>query len=85
MELESAGDVRSMEERGFFPGSEMEFRFWEAKLKDLENVREQLFGQDIQKLVRVLEITQSSYLNGIQSLLSDLDQGLVYRCDLDSG
>jgi|TARA_B110000977_G_scaffold91364_1_gene121243 dynein heavy chain len=66
---------------GNYPGPLAELEFWSDKAGNLNAIHEQLCGAEIRKVVRVLEMTQSSYYPAFKRLCEDVGKSRVEAND----
>lgn len=50
-----------LKEQGQYPGPLVEVNFWTERAANLNSVHDQLAGEKIQKVVKVLELAKSTY------------------------
>ena len=60
------------QEAGAYPGPLSELNFWTERAANLNSVHEQLTGDKIQKVVRVLELAKSTYFPAFQRLFQEV-------------
>ncbi|GBF97683.1 flagellar outer dynein arm heavy chain beta [Raphidocelis subcapitata] len=70
-----------LKEPGAHPGPLVELDFWKERAESLASIHEQLSGERIQKVVRVLELAHSTYHPAFQRLLKDVEAALLEASD----
>lgn len=68
---------------GVYPGPLTELDFWTERAGNLNSIHGQLSGEKIQKVVKVLELAQSTYHPAFERLFQV--RGFVSRCRLEQG
>lgn len=53
-------------------GPQMEIEFWQKKARDLNSIHEQLISAKIRKVVKILEITKSTYFPAFNRLCKEV-------------
>ena len=66
---------------GLHPGPSEEIEFWEAKGRNLNSIHEQLSSERAKKLMKVLEVTKSTYFPAFRRLCKEVAQ---QRSEADS-
>ena len=56
------------------PGPEVELEFWRNKAENLNSLHVQLSGEKIRKVVKVLEVTKSTYFPAFNRLCKEVAQ-----------
>ena len=69
------GDIRT--------GTIAEFTFWKSRSSDLSSIEEQLKNSRIQKVLKVLEATKSTYEKPFQKLVREVSAAAREACDID--
>ena len=54
------------------PGPEVELEFWDAKADNLNSLHTQLSGEKIRKVIKVLEVTKSTYFPAFNRLCKEV-------------
>ena len=57
---------------GSHPGPMAEIEFWQAKSRHLNSIQQQLQGEKIRKVVRVLDLTKSTYYPAFSRLCKEV-------------
>eukprot|EP00878_Enallax_costatus_P014708 GHUV01015385.1.p1 GENE.GHUV01015385.1~~GHUV01015385.1.p1 ORF type:complete len:890 (+),score=327.73 GHUV01015385.1:1824-4493(+) len=58
---------------GAYPGPLTELDFWSERANNLNSIHDQLTGERIQKVVKVLELAQSAYHPAFERLIQDVE------------
>ena len=74
-------DPEAALKEGSHPGPLTELEFWEDKAANLNAIHEQLSGEKIRKVVKVLEMTKSSYFPAFQRLCEEVAHARVEAND----
>ena len=74
-------DPEAALKEGLNPGPLTELEFWEDKAANLNAIHEQLSGEKIRKVVKVLEVSKSSYYPAFQRLCKEVAQARVEAND----
>ncbi|KAI5106110.1 dynein heavy chain 11, axonemal, partial [Silurus meridionalis] len=69
--------------KGLNPGPRTELDFWRSRRNNIENIHEQLQSPPIQKMVRILEVADSSYYPSFRALTKDVYDALQEARDVD--
>jgi dynein heavy chain len=59
---------RDLQGTGAYPGPLTELDFWVERAGNLNSIHEQLCGEKIQKVVKVLELANSTYYPALERL-----------------
>ena len=62
------------------PGPTAEIEFWESKSKNLNLVHEQLNGEKVRRVMKVLEVTKSTYFPAFNRLCKEVAQARMEVC-----
>jgi dynein heavy chain len=62
-------------EDGSNPGPQVEIDFWNARASNLENIHAQLHDEKIQKIAKVLQVSNSSYYAVFNLIYNDVKNG----------
>ncbi|KAK3551295.1 hypothetical protein QTP70_013939, partial [Hemibagrus guttatus] len=69
--------------KGLNPGPSTELDFWRSRKNNIENIHEQLQSPAIQKMVRILEVADSSYYPSFRALTEEVYDVLLQElCNL---
>ncbi|KAL6747291.1 flagellar outer dynein arm heavy chain beta [Haematococcus lacustris] len=63
----------ALKEPGKYPGPLAEVTFWTERAANLNSVHDQLVGEKIQKVVKVLELARSTYYPAFQRLFQEVE------------
>eukprot|EP00960_Hanusia_phi_P039486 753915-Hanusia_phi.AAC.17 len=63
------------------PGPEVELEFWKNKAENLNSLHNQLVGEKIRKVVKVLEVTKSTYFPAFNRLCKEVAQARMEAND----
>eukprot|EP00741_Cyanophora_paradoxa_P005992 tig00000955_g5810.t1 len=74
-------DPESMFRGGKNPGPTAEVEFWVNKAANLNSIHEQLSGDKIQKVMKILELTKSTYFPAFGRLIKEVAQAKVEAND----
>ncbi|XP_076826869.1 dynein axonemal heavy chain 11 [Brachyhypopomus gauderio] len=69
--------------KGLNPGPMTELDFWSSRKKNIQNIYEQIQSPAIQKMVRVLEVADSSYYPSFKTLTVEVAHALQEARDVD--
>ncbi|XP_053089780.1 dynein axonemal heavy chain 11 isoform X1 [Pangasianodon hypophthalmus] len=69
--------------KGLNPGPSTELDFWRSRKNNIENIHEQLQSTAIQKMVRILEVADSSYYPSFRALTEEVYDALQEARDVD--
>ncbi|KAI8473051.1 MAG: flagellar outer dynein arm heavy chain beta [Monoraphidium minutum] len=70
-----------LKEPGAHPGPLVELDFWKERADNLASIHEQLAGERIQKVVRVLELAGSTYHPAFNRLFQEVEAALLEAAD----
>lgn len=56
-----------------YPGPMAELNFWSERAANLNSIHEQLSGEKIQKVVKILELAKSAYFPAFERLFSEVE------------
>ena len=56
-----------------YPGPMAEVNFWSERAANLNSIHEQLSGEKIQKVVKILELAKSAYFPAFERLYSEVE------------
>lgn len=79
LEVDSAKELRMMEEQGMFPGPLSELDFWAKEGQILDSVQSQLESEDVVSFLRILTAARSSFMPGFVAVREELTKATV-RC-----
>ena len=74
-------DPEQVLKSGTHPGPLEEIEFWEKKATNLNSIQEQLQAEKIRKVVRVLDLTKSTYFPAFNRLCKEVSQACVEAND----
>ena len=74
-------DPEQLFKDGANPGPLSELEFWAAKASNLNSIHEQLSGEKIRKVVKILEMTKSTYFPAFNRLCREVAAGRVEAND----
>eukprot|EP00899_Mesostigma_viride_P009330 jgi/Mesvir1/18399/Mv14277-RA.1 len=74
-------DPEAALKEGLNPGPLVELDFWQAKAANLNSIHEQLSGEKIQKVVKVLDLTKSTYYPAFTRLCREVAVGRLEAND----
>ncbi|XP_053483492.1 dynein axonemal heavy chain 11 isoform X4 [Ictalurus furcatus] len=69
--------------KGMNPGPSTELDFWRSRKNNIENIHEQLQSPAVQKMVRILEVADSSYYPSFRALTEEVYDALQEARDVD--
>lgn len=70
-----------MQEPHAYPGPLVELQFWVERAANLNSVHDQLTGEKIQKVVKVLELARSTYYPAFNRLFQEVEQARLEAND----
>ncbi|XP_058249288.1 dynein axonemal heavy chain 11 [Hemibagrus wyckioides] len=76
-------DSAELISKGLNPGPSTELNFWRARKNNIENIHDQLQSPAIQKMVRILEVADSSYYPSFRALTEEVYDALQEARDVD--
>jgi len=65
------------EGRGQYQGPLVELAFWQSKFENLQNLDRQLQDEKITVVIKILEKTRSTYVDGFVGIKRDLAEGML--------
>ncbi|XP_056142990.1 dynein axonemal heavy chain 11 [Lampris incognitus] len=69
--------------KGFNPGPAVELNFWATRRNNIENIYQQLESPAVKKMMRILEMVESSYYPTIKALIGNVFDALQEARDIE--
>eukprot|EP00906_Rhabdomonas_costata_P015380 RCo022125 len=82
MVMDSSAQIKELEAKGRRPGPLFELEFWRRTYTSLTNLGTQLRSESARAVLELLKMAKSTYVDGFQKLLHDLDEAVERARDI---